>query len=135
MKNQYMFHSGVKGMKWGVRKQQSDHKKARSEYKQRLKEASYDRSYARDAGTAAGTVVGVSLIGPAAKLITRFALKRTGNTYYSELSTAAGLGAAALTALGATGFMEIEMRRQLKQGQNPIEAMRENSRKERSSIK
>lgn len=135
MKNQYMFHSGVKGMKWGVRKQRSDRKKARSEYKQRLKETSYDRSYARGAGALAGAVVGVHLTAPAAKLITRFALKRTGNKYYSELSTAAGIGAAALTVLSGIGFMEIEMRSLLKRGQNPVEDMRENARKERSSIK
>ena len=152
MQNQYVCHSGVKGMKWGVRKriqesgsqakvssgvrnQQSDRKKARSEYKKRLKETSSDRSFARAAGSAAGAVVGVSLTGPAAKLITRSVLKRAGNKHYSELSTAAGLGAVALTSLGMTGFMEIEFRHLLKRGGNPFDERREAVHKEQASIK
>ena len=135
MENQYILHSGVKGMKWGVRNQQSDRKKARSEYKKRLKETSYDRSFAREAGGVSGGLIGLSLTGPAAKLITRSVLKRVGNKHYSGLSTVAGLGTAALTSLGMAGFMELEFRRQLKRGRNPFDEKREAVRKERASIK
>lgn len=39
MKNQYVFHSGVKGMKWGVRKQQKrDYKSAKKDAKSRYKQ-------------------------------------------------------------------------------------------------
>ena len=135
MENQYILHSGVKGMKWGVRKQHPDRKKARSEYNKRLKETSKDRSFAREAGGVAGGVIGFSITGPAAKLITGSVLKRIGNKNYSGLSTAAGLGTVALTSLGTAGFMEAEFRRQLKRGKNPIEQIRlENERASREYL-